>query len=159
MPATGPAAAAARDAWPTAPSLEIVRTFQATPERVFDALTRPEDLVHWFGPSPAMVVTVEAFELLAGGRWKIAMAAPNGEQHGIGGTILEVERPHRLVMSWAWQSTPERMSRVTFELTATSGGTRLLLTHDRFFDDAARDRHQAGWSASLDRLAAYISAP
>jgi hypothetical protein len=28
----------------------------------------------------------------------------------------------------------------------------LTLTHEQFFDEAARDRHQSGWGRILDRL-------
>jgi hypothetical protein len=30
------------------------------------------------------------------------------------------------------------------------------LTHEQFFDADARDRHQHGWTATLDRLVAHL---
>ena len=44
------------------------------------------------------------------------------------------------------QSTPERESLVTIELKPDGDGTSLTLTHEQFFDEAARDRHQGGWT-------------
>jgi hypothetical protein len=38
-------------------------------------------------------------------------------------------------------------------LRAVNGGTDLTLTHAKFFDEPARDRHQHGWTGSLERLA------
>ena len=61
----------------------------------------------------------------------------------------------RLSFSWAWQSTPERVSRVTVSLKDVEGGTELEFVHDRFFDQAARDNHERGWTgtfAKLDRV-------
>jgi predicted dithiol-disulfide oxidoreductase (DUF899 family) len=58
----------------------------------------------------------------------------------------------KLVFTWAWESTPQRESLVTVEIAPTAGGASLLLTHERFFDEAARERHQQGWTASLQRL-------
>ena len=58
----------------------------------------------------------------------------------------------RLVFTWAWESTPERESLVTIDIRPDGAGCLLTLTHERFFDEAARDRHHAGWSGTLDKL-------
>jgi uncharacterized protein YndB with AHSA1/START domain len=58
----------------------------------------------------------------------------------------------RLSFSWAWQSTPERVSRVSIALRAVEGGTELDFVHDRFFDQAARDNHERGWSGTFAKL-------
>ena len=36
-------------------------------------------------------------------------------------------------------------------------GTLLTLTHEQFFDEGARDRHQAGWTETLEKLAALFA--
>jgi uncharacterized protein YndB with AHSA1/START domain len=154
IPTSGIAAAPRQQ---SAPSLEIVRLFKAQAERVFDALTLPDKIVHWFGPSPEFSATVEICDLRPGGQWRIAMYAPKGDISRVGGVYSEIDRPRRLVMTWAWQSTPERESLVTFELLPTADGTLLRLVHEGFFDEAARDRHHGGWTASLERLSAYFS--
>jgi uncharacterized protein YndB with AHSA1/START domain len=41
---------------------------------------------------------------------------------------------------------------VTIDIKPTASGCDLTLTHERFFDEAARDRHREGWSGSLDKL-------
>ena len=33
----------------------------------------------------------------------------------------------------------------------------VTLTHEQFFDEGARDRHQAGWTDGLDKLAALFA--
>jgi len=63
----------------------------------------------------------------------------------------------RLVFTWAWRSTPERESLVTVGLKPDGAATLLTLTHEQFFDQAARDRHEGGWSGTLDRLERYFS--
>jgi uncharacterized protein YndB with AHSA1/START domain len=63
----------------------------------------------------------------------------------------------KIVFTWAWKSTPERESLVTIELKQDSDGTLLTLTHEQFFDEGARDRHQHGWTGSLEKLAQFVA--
>jgi len=61
-----------------------------------------------------------------------------------------------LVFSWAWESTPERASLVTIKLSEREGGTDLTLLHEQFFDEAARDKHNQGWTGCLQKLEALF---
>jgi uncharacterized protein YndB with AHSA1/START domain len=51
----------------------------------------------------------------------------------------------------------ERESLVTVLLRPVGEGTELTLIHERFFDEAARDRHREGWSGTLDKLEALFA--
>ena len=133
------------------PSLTIKRRLNAPPAKVFSAWTDPEKLRQWFLPPQAESVLAES-DPRVGGRYRIVVRSPGGEEHDVSGTFREVLANERLVFTWAWRSTPERQSLVTVALKADGAGTILTLTHDQFFDEAARDRHQAGWSPILDRL-------
>jgi uncharacterized protein YndB with AHSA1/START domain len=88
-----------------------------------------------------------------GGRYRIVVRSPGGEEHDVSGMFREVVPDRKLVFTWAWRSTPERESLVTVELKPDGDGTSLTLTHEQFFDEAARDRHRGGWAPILDRLA------
>jgi uncharacterized protein YndB with AHSA1/START domain len=74
----------------------------------------------------------------------------------VSGVFREVIPNEKLVFTWAWQSTPERESLVTVEFKHDASGALLTLTHEQFFDEAARDRHQHGWEGTLDRLERMI---
>ena len=50
-----------------------------------------------------------------------------------------------------------RESLVTVLLKPDGDGTLLTLTHEQFFDEGARDRHQSGWTEGLDKLAALFA--
>ena len=41
---------------------------------------------------------------------------------------------------------------MTVALESDGDGTVLRLTHEQFFDEAARDGHLKGWSSALDKL-------
>ena len=91
-----------------------------------------------------------------GGRFRVRFRTANGEQHEVGGVYREVTPDQRLVFTWAWRSTPERESLVTVALRPDGAATLLTLTHEQFFDQAARDGHERGWTGTLDRLERYF---
>lgn len=135
----------------TRPSLTLKRRLNATPATVYAAWTDPEKLVKWFGPDHAAVGRVDT-DVRVGGRYTILFHTADGEQHQVGGVYREVVANERLVFTWAWRSTPERESLVTVAIKPEDGGSILTLTHEQFFDEAARDRHAFGWTRSLDKL-------
>ena len=138
------------------PSLTIRRRFKAAPERVYRAWTEPAQVAHWFGPGNITVLEA-VFEPRTGGRFMIHARSPEGEDHRVSGTVREAIPNSKVVYTWAWQSTPERQSLVTVEFKPDGDGTLLVLTHEQFFDEGARDRHNGGWNAALDKLEAYLA--
>ena len=138
------------------PSLTIRRRFKAAPERVYRAWTEPAQVARWFGPG-SITVLEAVFEPRAGGRFMIHARSPEGEDLRVSGTVREAIPNSKVVYTWAWQSTPERQSLVTVEFKPDGDGTLLVLTHEQFFDEGARDRHNGGWNAALDKLEAYLA--
>jgi len=133
--------------------LVLRRTYDAPLDAVWAAWTEPAKMKHWMAPVDAQQESEVTVDLRIGGRYRIVMHAPDGQTHRVGGAYREIVPPRKLVYTWAWESTPEREPLVTVELRPDGGGTELLLTHQRFFDRDARDRHQRGWIGCLDRLA------
>jgi uncharacterized protein YndB with AHSA1/START domain len=133
------------------PSLTIKRRLKAPPAKVFAAWTDPEKVKGWMGPGEIKVINVEC-DPRAGGRYLWQMKTPGGEDHDVGGVYREVVPNEKLVFTWAWKTTPERESLVTVLLKPDGDGTLLTLTHEQFFDEEARDRHQGGWNGALDKL-------
>jgi uncharacterized protein YndB with AHSA1/START domain len=137
-------------------SLEIRRSFQADPSRLFAAWTQADALKRWFAPNPAMTVTVHALDLRAGGRFRIEMTEPSGTAHIVCGTYTHVEPPRRLVFTWQWEGQAEE-SLVSLDITAHDGGeSQLLLRHTRFVTEASRAWHSQGWDACIARLATAL---
>ena len=134
------------------PTLSFVRKFSAAPEKVWRAWTDPQILKQWMAPSDAFSVPLAEADVRVGGRYRIVMKAPDGEEHDVSGVYREVVPNQKLVFTWAWKSTPERESLVTLQLRAEGGGTELTLRHEQFFDAAARDRHNEGWVGCIGRL-------
>jgi uncharacterized protein YndB with AHSA1/START domain len=139
----------------TKPSLTLKRRIKAPPEKVYAAWTRPEQIALWFGPNPSETLHAES-DARVGGRYRIRFRTADGEEHDVSGSYREVTPNEKLVFTWAWRSTPERESLVTIDLRKDGGDTLLTLTHEQFFDEAARDSHERGWSGALEKLERYM---
>jgi len=107
--------------------------------------------MQWMHPFDTACIHAEA-DVRVGGRFRIIMRKPDGEEHDVSGVYREVVPNEKLVFTWAWRGTPERESLVTIVLRADGPATDLTLTHEQFFDEKARDAHEGGWSSALDRL-------
>jgi uncharacterized protein YndB with AHSA1/START domain len=140
----------------TRPSLTLIRRFKAPPAKVYAAWVDPAVMSLWFGPAGAEILQAET-DPQVGGRFRILMRTPDGEEHGVSGVYREVVDAGRLVFTWAWRTTPERESLVTVTFEGDGEGTRLTLLHEQFFDEAARDRHLGGWTECMDRLEALVA--
>jgi uncharacterized protein YndB with AHSA1/START domain len=135
--------------------LRLERLIAAPPERVFELWTDPELLARWFGPE-GYDIPSHALDVRPGDRWRTTMRSPEGKLHTVSGVYRVIDKPRRLIFSWAWDQDDgsrghETEVTVTFE--PTPGGTRLRLMQQAFQDREARDSHGKGWSSSFDCLA------
>ena len=140
------------------PSLVLTRSYPVAPEKVWRAWTDPQALKQWFGPGEASSVGLAEIDLRTGGRYHIRFRTPDGEDHDVSGIYREVVKNRRLVFTWAWKSTPERVSLVSIDLRPQGTSTEFVFRHEQFFDQAARDRHEQGWSATFVKLERFLSA-
>lgn len=136
--------------------VSIRRTYPVAPEKVWRAWTDPQALSQWFGSGKPDSVREAEFDLSVGGCYRIAFTCAKGEHHEASGVYQEIVPHRRLVFSWAWKSTPERVSRITIELKPVAGGTELHFVHDRFFTVEARNSHEGGWKAMFEQLDAFM---
>jgi uncharacterized protein YndB with AHSA1/START domain len=138
------------------PSLTLKRRLNAAPEKVYAAWTDAEKIAKWFGPDAGAVQHADT-DVRTGGRYTVVFHTEDGEEHHVSGVYREVVPNEKLVFTWAWRSTPERKSLVTVLIKSDGAGSLLTLIHEQFFDEAARDRHEYGWTGCLNKLERYLS--
>lgn len=139
------------------PYLTITRHFAIAPEKVWRAWTDPQAIARWWGPGGNDPVSLAELDLRVGGRYRIVFGGPEGRAHECAGIYREVVPNRKLVFTWCWpNTTPERVSLVTIVLRSAGGGTALEFRHEQFFDEAARDGHHTGWSASFGKLEQFL---
>jgi uncharacterized protein YndB with AHSA1/START domain len=138
-------------------SLTLVRRIAARPSTVFDALTMPEGIVHWWGPDAGPVLLAET-DLRVGGKFRVRFRTLDGLEHESSGTYLDLRRPERLAMSWRWQGGEDPgESLVEIQLRVIAEGTELTFTHSRLHDEDTRRTHEAGWIGSLGKLQRHLA--
>ena len=134
------------------PTLTLRRRIAAVPKLVYAAWTDPAMIVMWWGPTGAETLSAQA-DPRPGGRYHIVFTTPDGESHDISGAYRDAD-PHSLLsFTWMWKTLPDRASFVTLTFEDDGeGGTNFTLHHSQFYDEAARDRHEWGWTGALDKL-------
>ena len=127
-------------------TLRFVRRVDASPERVWRALTDSDELLAWTG----MQLLVEP---RVGGR----VVAQPGE-----GWVFDFEPPHLLRFSAADPNNPEHVKAakkawtISWELIPDGDGTRIIFIH-RFLRGDILWGLGEGWHGFLDQLLAYVN--
>lgn len=122
------------------PAVRFERRFRHAIERVWDAVTRPEEISQWF---PSTV----SFEPRRGGTIRFS-GDPNVEAST--GTVLAFDPPRRLAFTWGGDE-------LHLELVGNGDlGCSLTLINVLEARDAAA-RNAAGWSVCLAELTTLVS--
>ncbi|HEU5318912.1 MAG TPA: SRPBCC family protein [Chloroflexota bacterium] len=141
---------------------EIVmrRTFDSPRELVFDAFTKREHLVHWWGPKGSTLSVCE-MDARPGGKWRMVIREADGSDNGFGGEVREVRRPERFVWTFGWDGAPgqDGPEEMTFEERdgKTTVTTRSLFPSKEVRDMIIQHGMEEGAAQSLDRLAEHLA--
>jgi len=71
------------------------------------------------------------------------------------GKYVEIDRPRRLVFTWASPATQHKPSLVTIDFVEQGGATEMSLTHEQLPEYMAQ-AHTGGWTSAFDKLAAHV---
>jgi uncharacterized protein YndB with AHSA1/START domain len=123
-------------------------------ERVWEALTDPDELRSWWGDTKLELVEGGLFQL----RWR--NTDENGHVATLDGTITTIDPPRLLEISADWGSTapgqPGTRTHLTWELEPDGDHTLLHFTNK--LDAPTQDvRTAAGWHLHLDALATVLA--
>ena len=129
-----------------------VTYIRSTPEKVFEAITKPEIARRYWGHE-------NVSEWKAGSDWQ-HVRANDQRTINIVGKVVEVDAPRRLVITWASPAQaddPDSYSRVTFEVATYEGMVRLTVTHDELEAGSGMDKGiRQGWPIVLSSLKSLL---
>lgn len=133
-------------------SFVYVTYIRSTPEKVFEALTKPEIARRYWGHE-------NVSDWKPGSTWEHVRA---NEQRTVQvvGKVVEVAPPTRLVITWASPSQaddPASYSRVSFDIAAYQEMVRLTVTHDELEAGSGMAKGvQQGWPIVLSSLKSLL---
>lgn len=139
-------------------TLTMQRMFDAPPAKVFDFLTKTENLLNWWGPEGTQI-REHQLDFSKTGAWSAVMVGPQGGAQEVGGTVLEVNAPNAVELTLSFMMGAERgpESTIRFEVSASdTGGTHLLLTQTGLDPEHIDDMMNKGWNSALSRLEQLI---
>jgi uncharacterized protein YndB with AHSA1/START domain len=140
---------------PDAHTLRLERTFKAPARAVFEAWTSADMLRRWWPAGSGWETPVAEIDVRVGGRLRLVMRSPDGEEFGGSGEYVEITPPERLVFTWTWagHAAHEGTQLIEVELAeGHDGTTTVVLTNRGLKDEEARRAHRQGWEASFDNL-------
>jgi uncharacterized protein YndB with AHSA1/START domain len=135
----------------------MTRVFDATPDLVFDALTKPELVKRWLLGPPGWSMPVCEIDLKVGRAYRYVWRNEDGREMGMGGKYREIVRPERIVhtelFDEAWYPGE---SINTWILTEKDGSTTLTVTMQYVSresrDEVLESGMESGVATSYDRL-------
>lgn len=139
----------------------IRRVFEAPARLLFEAYSRPEHIMRWFGP-PGYPVTLCEMDFRVGGRYRFAMTGPNGQQMPpFGGEYLEIVPDRKIVYTDRFEQADDDEEMVVTVTFAEERGRTTLTIHTLFTSAAMKERYlgrgyEQGVGASLDQLAGVV---
>lgn len=129
----------------------------APPERVFQAITDPRQMLQWWGQRGMYRTTKFETDVRVDGKWLSKGVSDTGETFQVTGEYLEVDPPRLLVYTWLASWTGTLKTTVRWELAPSNGGTLAKIQHSGFAGnpDAAKN-HGQGWQRVLAWVQAFV---
>lgn len=133
-------------------SFVYVTYIASTPEKVFEAIIRPEIARRYWGHE-------NVSDWTPGSKWA-HVRANDARTVELVGEVVEVSAPSRLVITWANASqaeNPDAYSRVTFEVEAYDDMVRLTVTHDELEAGGGMAAGVSkGWPVVLSSMKSFL---
>lgn len=133
-------------------SFVYVTYIASTPQKVFDAIIRPEVAARYWGHE-------NVSDWKQGSGWQ-HIRANDQRTVELVGEVVEVSPPSRLVITWAnasQASDPDAYSRVTFDIVEYDEMVRLTVSHDDLVVGSGMAKGVSqGWPAVLSSLKSFL---
>ena len=129
---------------------KIELTINATPEKVWEALTKPEIVKEYLFGTNLVTDWSVGGPISYQGEWE-------GKAYEDKGTVLEFTPPSKMVSTYCstmggLPDAPENYNTLTYELESVDGGTKLTLLQDNNSTEEKRDHSQQNWTMVLNKM-------
>lgn len=124
----------------------------APPERVFQALVDPSQVVKWWGQKGIYVCKEFQADVRVGGKWRSSGLDGQGNPFDVVGEYLEVDPPRLLETTWVASWTGDVQTTLRWELESKGAGTLVRVRHCGFAGHPELTQSYRGWPRMLDWL-------
>lgn len=133
-------------------------TINASAERIFAALTKPEELLKWWAAEGKFKLVHAECDLQPGGKWSMRVAGSCGEEapsSTVSGEYCTIDPPRLLTYTWIREREDYPETLVRWDLDEKDGYTTVRVTHSGLITDSLRKRN-SGWPLIMSLLHTYI---
>ena len=144
---------------PSDREIVFTRVFNAPRALVFEAWTKPEHVMRWYGCASATMTSCD-IDLRPGGAYRFVMRLADGTECSQSGIYRDIVPPSRIVCTERFNDDPNRETLLAITFEERDGKT--TMTSTALYRSAA-DRQamldigvEKGAGESFDRLAEYL---
>jgi uncharacterized protein YndB with AHSA1/START domain len=139
----------------TTATVRVTRRIAASAERAFDAWLDPATAGQFLFATPTGTMIKVEIDPRVGGRFNFTDRRPDmGDVEHVG-EYLELDRPRRLVFTFAVPAFSDQLSTVALDFRPEGDGCEVTLTHEGVLEEYA-ERTEAGWGTILGRLGELV---
>jgi uncharacterized protein YndB with AHSA1/START domain len=133
-------------------------TIKAPAERIFAALTQPEELLKWWAAEGKFQIMQAECDLQPGGKWRIQVAgncAGEASVSTVYGQYGTIDPPRALTYTWIREHEDYPETLVRWDLEEKDGYTTVRVTHSGLVTEGLRARND-GWTIIIELLQAHV---
>lgn len=136
--------------------VRITRVFNATPERMWQAHTDPEQIPQWWDNTK-----VDTFELKVGGVWRFVGLSTDGAENAFNGVFKELDEPNKIVRTFEYEPWAGHVMTETVIFEPTPDGKTTQITISKYenigdLEGMVGSGMERGATSGLDRLAVLV---
>jgi uncharacterized protein YndB with AHSA1/START domain len=136
--------------------VRITRVFNATPERMWQAHTDPEQIPEWWADTK-----VDTFELSVGGAWRFVSSGEDGKEHAFKGIFKELDEPKKIVRTFEYEPWAGHVMTESVTFEPMPDGKTKQITVSKYenigdLEGMVGSGMEHGATLGLDRLAKLV---
>lgn len=137
--------------------VRISRVYDATPERLWQAYTNPEEIMQWWRNT-----TIDKHDFKVGGEWRFVDHGQNGdEEHGFHGEFKEIDEPRKIVRTFEYEPWAGHVLTESVAFEPQGDNQTLVTTISKYanLDDLegmVKSGMEKGATAGMERIAKLV---
>jgi uncharacterized protein YndB with AHSA1/START domain len=138
--------------------VRITKEFDATPERMWQAFTTPEEIAKWWDKT-----TIDQHDFRVGGKWRFVSKDDHdpSKEHAFNGEFKEIDEPNKIVRTFEYEPWAGHILVETVTFEPVDGGKTKMLTVSKYaslqdLEGMVQSGMERGAVAGLDRLAKVV---